>query len=124
MQETRTFSLDVPEEKVVYIEKRRAVATQGGGGSVLLVDADTTLSGNEPFVLVTSVRTLKLTLPPIGPNTQKIAIHTAYANVTHAVLPSGNDYFISREGEGKRSCRLGVDNRHIFVGKNNVWYIC
>lgn len=122
--QTRTFSLDVPAEKVVYIEKRRAVATQGGRDSVLLVDGDTTLSVDDTFVLVASVRTLKLTLPPIGPNTQKIAIHTAYANVTHAVFTTGNDCFISREGEGKKSCRLGVDNRHIFVGKNNMWYIC
>jgi len=95
-----------------------------GSANVRFVSANVRVLTSDTFLLVTSPRTVTLTLPPTNGRVLKISIHSAFANVTHFVKTSENDYFLSRDNDGKKSCRLGVDGKHIFVGQNNVWYLC
>jgi hypothetical protein len=94
---------------------------------VCFVTKNTDLTPADTFTMVNSTSSLMIRLPPLNSvpdGVLKLAIHNAYANVTHFVKTSGDDYFLSREGKGQKTYRLGVDGKTTFVGKNNIWFLC
>lgn len=119
-----TSSVEFPREKVIYMEKARGINTLADTGSIRFITENATIEETDTFVLVNSRKTLIIILPVIGSDTKKIQIHSAYANVTHFIKTTGVDYLLSRDGKGQQNCRLGVDGKHTFVGKNNVWFLC
>lgn len=110
--------MDVPAEKIVFMETPRNVTLSS---NTRLVKGNTKLNNEDFFVAIYSEEQTEITLPPLvaGDKPKRVEIHSVLP-LTHCVRCSENDNFF----DGRVSIRLGVMGKYTFVGEDNVWYNC